>query len=122
MTAMGARRIIGVDVSSRKARVYEHAEIPGTLELLRDRLRGSKRRKYRLPNLATVLMTTTILYSESQREQAKQSVDIYVNPPLSGVPLLEWKAFDRIVDIGYESARQVLSSMSDEELAPYRND
>jgi NTE family protein len=121
MTAMGARRIIGVDLSSRHPRVYEHEEIPGTLELVRDRLRGSKLRKYWLPTLGTVMLTMSVLYSESRREQARQSVDIYINPALSGVPLLDWKAFDRIVDIGYESAKQVLSAMSGEQLAPYRN-
>jgi NTE family protein len=67
------------------------------------------------------MLTMSVLYSESRREQARQSVDIYINPALSRVPLLDWKAFDRIVDIGYESAKQVLSAMSDEQLAPYRN-
>ena len=35
---------------------------------------------------------------------------------------MEWKAFDRIVDIGYQHAKEVLSAMSAEELAPYRDE
>lgn len=119
-TAMGARRIVGVDLSGRKARRYDHDDVPGTFDLLRDRLRS--KRKYRLPGLGTTLMTTTILYSESRREQAKASVDVYVNPDVAGVSLLDWKAFDRIVEIGYKAAKEVLEGMSEKELAPYRNE
>jgi hypothetical protein len=36
------------------------------------------------------------------------------------VAVLDWKAFDRVTKAGYESAKQVLSAMSEEELARYR--
>lgn len=121
MAAMGARHIIGVDLASRKERKYEHEEVPGTLALLRDRLRARKRRRYRLPSLGTILMGTTILYSESRREEAKKSVDIYVNPEVGGVALLDWRAFDRIVELGYQRAKEVLSAMSESDLAAFRN-
>jgi NTE family protein len=121
MMGMNARRIIGVDLSSRKPRPYEHAEIPGPLELLRDGFRG-RRRRYRLPSLGTVMMTSNLLYSESRREQARSQVDVYINPELSGVAVLDWKAFDRVTKAGYESAKQVLSAMSEEELARYKGD
>jgi NTE family protein len=121
MAALGARQLIGVDLASRKERKYEHDEVPGTLALLRDRLRSRKRRKYRLPGLGAILMGTTILYSESRREEAKQSVDIYINPDVGGVALLDWTAFDRIVELGYRRAKEILSSMSERELAPFRN-
>jgi NTE family protein len=67
-------------------------------------------------------MGTTILYSESRREEARQSVDIYINPDVGGVSLLDWKAFDRIVELGYRKAKEILASMSDGELAPFRNE
>jgi NTE family protein len=121
MIGMNARRIIGVDLSSRKARPYEHDEVPGSLTLLRDGLRGRKR-KYRLPSLGTVMMTSNLLYSESRREQARSQVDVYINPDLAGVAVLDWKSFDRITKTGYESARQVLAAMSEEELARYRDE
>ena len=119
---LGARRLIGIDLASKRSRRHEFDEVPGTLELLRDRLRPRKSRKYKLPGLGAVLMGTTILYSESRREEAKQSVDIYINPSVGGVSLLEWTAFDRIVQLGYESAKQVLATMSATDLAPYRDE
>lgn len=120
MIGMNARRIIGVDLSSRKARPFEQDEIPGPFQLLRDSLRG-RRRKYRLPSLATVMMTSNLLYSESRRDQARQSVDLYINPDLAGVAVLDWKSFDRVTKIGYDCARQMLSELSEEELARYRD-
>jgi NTE family protein len=119
---MGAGRIIGVDLASQKARRYDHDDVPSSWQLLWDRLRGRKRRRYRLPGLGTILMNTMILYSSSRRSEAQASADIYFNPDFGRLGLLEWKAFDRIVDIGYQHAREVLSRMSDEELAPYRNE
>lgn len=121
MARMGARRIIGVDLARKNARKYEFEEIPGTWSLLWDRLRPRKKQKYKLPGLGALLMGTTILYSESRRDQAGKSVDIYLNPELAGIGLLDWKAFDRIVNIGYLHAKDVIAKMTEQELAPYRN-
>lgn len=122
MPSLGAKSLIGVDLASRRPRKYPYDEIPGTLALLRDRMRPRKKRKYKLPGLGAVLMGTTILYSESRREVAAQSVDIYINPEVGGVSLLDWTAFDRIVTLGYESAKAALSGMTEAELAPFRDE
>jgi NTE family protein len=121
MARMGARKIIGVDLSRRAPHRYDFDEVPGTRELLLDRFRPRGNQRYRLPSLGTMLMGITILYSESRREHAKRSVDIYLNPELAGVGLLDWKAFDRIVALGYSHAKSVLESMPESELAAYRN-
>lgn len=121
MSVKGARRIIGVDLSRQRGGHYDLDHIPGTGALLRDRLRSRKERRYKLPGLGAMLMGTTLLYSESRRQQACESVDIYVNPDLAAFPLLDWKSLDRIIEIGYRETREVLSGMSEAELAPYRN-
>lgn len=121
MSQMGARRIIGVDLARRGAKKFDFEDIPSTWQLLLDRFRPRKKRRYRLPGLGAVLMGVTILYSESRREEAKRSVDIYLNPELPGIGLLDWKAFDRTVRLSYVGTKDVLSRMSAEELAPYRN-
>jgi NTE family protein len=121
MARFGARRIIGVELGGRTERRYEFEEIPSTWQLLWDRLRGRKRRRYRLPSLGALLMGTTILYSDSRREQARRSVDLFLSPELRRVGLLDWKSYDRIVEMGYQYGKEVLAAMSEEELAPYRN-
>ena len=112
--AMRARRgvgtVIGVDLSLGKPRRIEFDEVPGTWTLLRDRLRPRKARRYRMPSLMNYLLNVTILYSVSRRAAAKLMTDIYFNPPLERVGLLDWGRFDQIVKQGYEHAIEVLAS------------
>lgn len=118
---IGAARIIGVDLSRERTRTYDMPEVPGPLALLRDRFRPYKKKKYRLPSLGGILMETSILYSNSRQSLARESVDIYVNPDLGRIGLLDWRAFDRTVKIGYDATREVLASIPEETLAQYRD-
>ncbi|MDZ7592270.1 MAG: patatin-like phospholipase family protein [Rubrivivax sp.] len=105
----GVSRVIGVDLSFRKPRRIDHDELPGTWALLRDRLRPRSSRRFRLPTLAAYLMNVTILYSTSRQRQARRLTDLYFNPPLERVGMLDWSRFDQIVEQGYQYARQKLA-------------
>jgi len=104
----GVGKVIGVDLSFKRLRRMDHAQMPGTWALLRDRLRPRAKRRYRLPSLATYLMNVTILYSTSRQRLARKLTDIYMNPPLDRVGMLQWKRFDEIEQQGYEHACLVL--------------
>ncbi|MFO1316507.1 MAG: hypothetical protein U1F58_12965 [Burkholderiales bacterium] len=54
------------------------------------------------------LMNMTILYSMSRQYEARRMTDLYFNPPLERVGMLEWSRFDEIVEQGYAHARDVL--------------
>lgn len=105
----GVGTVIGVDLSFRKPRRLELDEVPGSWALLRDRLRPRKRRRYHLPTLSSYLMNVTILYSVSRQHHARLLTDLYFNPPLDRVGLLDWKRFDQIVQQGYAHAVEVLA-------------
>ncbi len=109
----GIGRVIGVDLSSRKLRRLEFDEIPGTWALLRDRLRPRAQRRYRLPSLVAYLMNVTVLVSTSRQRQAERQTDLYFNPPLERVGMLQWQRFDSIVAKGREHAEQVLAARAD---------
>jgi len=121
MAAMGAGRIVGVDLHRPERRSYDLPEVPGPLALLVDRLRPRARRKHSLPNLATIMAETSVLYSNSRRATARQAVSVYINPDLAGFGLLEWTSFDQIVEVGYRKALAVLEALPAEELALYRD-
>ena len=104
----GVGQVIGVDLNFKKPRRIEFDEVPGTWTLLRDRLRPRKQRRYKLPTMASYLMNVTILYSMSRQRHAQLQTDLYFNPPLDRVGLLEWKRFDQIVQQGYAHAVEVL--------------
>ena len=106
----GVGRVIGVDLSAGKRRPFEHQEVPGPWALLRDRLRPRKARRYRFPSLVAYLMNVTILYSTSRQREARKLCDVYFNPPLLRVGMLQWSSFDSIVEQGYRHALEVLDT------------
>jgi len=118
--ARGVGRVMGVDLSFRKARRIDLQEVPGTLALLRDRLRPRKQRRYKLPSLVAYLMNVTVLYSTSRQRQAQKLTDLYFKPPLDRVGMLQWKRFDHIVEQGRLHGVQVLVALPPAALQPYR--
>ncbi len=111
---MRARRgiglVIGADLSLHKLRRIEFAEVPGAWALLRDRLRPRAKRRYKLPSLGAYLLNVTILYSQSRQPSARLACDIYFNPPLQRVGLLQWNRFESTVRQGHAHAQEVLAS------------
>lgn len=116
----GIGSVIGVDLEFRKPRRIEHAETPGMWTLLRDRLRPRSRRRYKLPSLMAYLMNVTILYSSSRQRAARKLTDLYFNPPLERVGMLQWEKFDAIVAQGHAHAVQVLDELAPEQLERFR--
>lgn len=118
----GVGRVIGVDLNIRTAVKVDHDEMPGTLALLRDRLRPRGARLYNLPSLPSYLMTVTILYSMSRQRRAQGLCDLYFNPALAGVGMLQWKRFEEIVELGYVHAKEVLAGQPDKPLEVAKGD
>lgn len=117
--ARGVGRVIGVDLGVPQAKPLAIDEVPGNWALLRDRLRPPHRRRYRLPTLMSYLLNVTVLYSESRQADAKRLTDLYFNPPLYKVGMLEWSRFDQIVRQGEQHAVEVLGRLSDAERAAF---
>ena len=107
----GVGMVIGVDLGVRGARRLDFDDVPGTWALLADRLRPRRKRRYRLPSLASYLLNVTILYSASRQDEARRLTDLYFNPPLYRVGLLQWERFDSIVRQGEEHAVEVLDGL-----------
>lgn len=120
MARRGLGRIIGVDLTLERFGKVPMEEVPGMWELLRDRLRGRARRRYHLPSPIGTLLQFSLLTSVSRQQQSRESTDLYFNPDLGRVGMVEWGAFDRIVRMGYDHARRVLDAMPAGELATYR--
>lgn len=113
----GVGTVLGVDLSFGQPRKIPHSEVPGTWALLRDKLRPRGKRRYRLPSIASILMNVTILYSVSRQREAQAATDVYFNPPLYRVGMLEWNKLDQIVKQGYTHGNEVLQSLEPAALA-----
>lgn len=112
----GVGQVIGVDLSLKKRRRIDSDEVPGSWALLFDRLRPYRKRRYKFPSLVSYLMNVTILYSTSRQRQSQKMTDLYFNPPLDRVGMLQWAKFDSIVAQGHAHGVEVLSALGAAEL------
>ncbi len=62
------------------------------------------------PNLIYVVMESSMLSGRFMAQEYRSAVDWYFNPPLSGISLIDWQKFDKIEEIGYEHAKEVLKA------------
>ena len=61
-----------------------------------------------VPTIFDLLMRTTIIGSISKTNAVKTQADLYIQPPLSQFKLLDFKALEKIVDVGYHYTKQCL--------------
>lgn len=108
--------ILGCDLSRGSARKLEIDEIPSGWRLMLDRLRPKRSRRYRLPALSSIILNVSIMHSQSRLKAAKATADVCFTPDLGRVGMLNWKAFDYIVELGYQHGREVLAAMPEETL------
>lgn len=116
----GVGTVIGVDLNFRKPRRIDLDDVPSSWALLRDKLRPRAQRRYKLPSLASYLMNVTILYSMSRQRQSQQLTDLYFNPPMDRVGMLQWNRFEQIVQQGYAHGLDVLGQREAADRPPMR--
>ena len=69
--------------------------------------RGSKRRI----NIFQILMHSGMVNTATSAAAQRELADVLLKPPLANVDLLNWHAFDRAIQAGYDYARQALESL-----------
>lgn len=119
MVGQGAGFIIGSDLLEQGFNVLESDELPGTRQLLVDRLRG-RRRRFQVPGLMSTLVSSMMLVSQARQHEARQRVDLCFTPAMKGIGMLDWAKFDAIVELGYRQASEVLEKLPSEQAARIR--
>lgn len=95
-----------IAVSASVAREYSTVSVesfPTVMQYLRGRLSGSDDHKG-LPTLSHVLVQTTMLDSFRGAEELQEGTDLYLQPPIQGFDMLDWKSIYKLVDLGYQYA------------------
>jgi len=95
--------IIAVDLSADQEVSVNYPAMPSAWAVLRGRYLPFAR-KYRVPGLATVLLKATELGTLERVRKVSQQADLLLRPPVRKFGMTEVKAFDRIVQAGYEEA------------------
>lgn len=58
-----------------------------------------------------VLMHAGMVNSSASERTIRERADVLLKPPLTNIDLLNWHAFDRAIEAGYDYARRVLEGM-----------
>jgi predicted acylesterase/phospholipase RssA/CRP-like cAMP-binding protein len=96
-------QIVAVDLSSHRRVEVDYAETPSALTVLRGRY-SPFGRKYRVPGFSTVMLKATELGTMARVREAGRQADLLLKPPVRQFGMTEVRAFDRIVQAGYEHA------------------
>lgn len=114
MRASGAAKVIGIDMSADRYRPLPFESMPSSFELFVDRfVRPRKLRRYKgLPGLASIVFNVAAMSSRSHEKSMREQVDLAFSPDVSRVGMLDWKAFDKVVAIGADHARQRLAEIA----------
>ena len=106
MRAKGRGPVIGVDVGADRAFTtdIEATETPPFWNLLLGR-RGGRRR----PNILQILWRTGMVNSTAATLLRRSQSDLLLTPALESLDLLDWKSFERAIEIGYRDASERLA-------------
>ncbi len=77
-----------------------------------ERLALGKSGKQRL-NIVQILMHAGLINSASTAKAQRELADVLLKPPLGNIDLLNWQAFDRAIQAGYDYARLTLEGLAD---------
>lgn len=102
-------RIVAVDVSFTGNRTVAFEETPSSWAVLRSRWLPFTER-YRVPSLATLILRSTEIGTLQQSRERGAAADLLINPPVRQFGMTDVKAFDAIVEVGYEHGRAALEA------------
>ncbi len=100
--------VIGVDVGSDRtfSSDIEAVDLPPLWKLL-----GWFRRHKKRPTILQILFRAGMINSEAATVAGRRLTDLLFQPPLADVDLLNWRAFDRAIEAGYQHARARLAAL-----------
>lgn len=103
MAGLGRGPVIAVDVAGDAA-----FQAPSTHGWLGTILRGLFQVDPAMPNIAQILLRSGTVSSEAQSQLARARAAAVILPPLADVDLRDWRAYDRVVDLGYRHTRMLI--------------
>jgi NTE family protein len=106
--------VIAVDVGADRTfeTNAEMTEVPHIWRLL-----PWLRRERPRVNLLQILLRSGMINSAATTIAQRELADLVLKPPLERVDLLDWKAFDRAIEVGYRYASEVLEERGAQLLA-----
>jgi len=107
MRDAGLGRVIGVDVGAD--RVFTTDTVDSDVPPLWRMLQWFRGRKHRV-NILQILWRAGMINSAGNRAARHELSDLLLQPPLEEIDMLNWKAFERAIEVGYRHAMEKLSA------------
>jgi NTE family protein len=121
MRNLQMNKVIGIDFMMEKNHKLTIEELPTNNQIFRSKLLGSKDNKYRLPGIGSIIINSTLMYSNAKRHESIAYLDLHFNPDVAKFGLTAWTDFHKIVEKGYQHAKLILDNMSKDDLAKFQN-
>ena len=102
------KHVIAISLSKLKSRNVDFEHMPSARALLWQKITGRKR--YRVPDIGSILINSLTLNSRQKQEIHKSGVDLYVEMDLKGEGMLEGKRWKEIMQKGYDQMKQALNN------------
>jgi NTE family protein len=108
MLELGRGPIIGCDAGADRAFATrgDDVDVPLPWQLMR-----WIRARRHLPNIFQILWRTGMVNSNAITAEHRGRTDLLLQPPLAEIDMLNWKAFDRAVQAGYEYTSRRLQAL-----------
>lgn len=102
--------VIGCDVGADRAFTSDgddEMDMPTLWQLMA----WLRRKKQRRPNIFRILWRAGMVNSTATTMAHREKTDLLLQPPLAEVDMLNWKAFNRAIDLGYEYTVRRLAAL-----------
>ncbi|MFL6577524.1 MAG: patatin-like phospholipase family protein, partial [Povalibacter sp.] len=106
MRDAGLGRVIGVDVGSDRAFTTDSvdSDVPPFWRIY-EWFRGRKQRV----SILQILWRAGMINSAGNRAARQDLSDLVLQPPLEQIDMLNWRGFERAVEVGYQHAKEQLA-------------
>jgi NTE family protein len=108
MRELGRGPVVGCDVGADRAFVADgdDMDVPSPWQIV-----SWLRRKRGRPNIFRILWRAGMVNSAATTLAHREKTDLLLQPPLAEIDMLNWKAFDRAIALGYEYTVRRLAAL-----------
>ncbi|HEY3461075.1 MAG TPA: patatin-like phospholipase family protein [Casimicrobiaceae bacterium] len=103
---------IAVEATVKVEYAVDALRFPSAFEYVRTRI--LRRSGDALPTLPSLLIKSTLLGGAAGRNELREGVDLYVNPPMRAFGFFDWDAIYPIVEVGYRHGQASVQSWLDQ--------
>jgi NTE family protein len=109
MYQMPVRHIIAISLSAQSPHLVDIETVPSAWQMLVNKF--TKKHRYRLPAMSSLLINSLTLNSKQKQEAAKGQIAIYLELDLRNFGFLNWSLWNELMSAGYNQTQSFLEKL-----------